>query len=135
MKKFLLLIALFTFSVFAQSGKNAIYRCGNTYSNVPCVGAKEVNTTPTRGADSLSGQQRISYELMHDDTWRTIHQALNTLRGSVGIPKNNETYQETKRRSSLTYSQRQQCQKLKEQFKKPMTEKQLYELRLKYSRC
>lgn len=38
-----------------------VYRCGNTYSSVPCAGAKEVDTSPTLSWDQAKGGTETLY--------------------------------------------------------------------------
>lgn len=47
---------VFLFVLLVSSANAQVYRCGNTYSNQPCKGAKEVDTSPAladpRGAQT-----------------------------------------------------------------------------------
>lgn len=49
-------VAALAFSAEAQ-----VYRCGNTYSNVPCTGAKEVDTSPTLSWGQAKGGTETLY--------------------------------------------------------------------------
>jgi hypothetical protein len=43
-------------------GQKPVYLCGKVYTDQPCKEGREVDITPTRGADSMSGKSRESSE-------------------------------------------------------------------------
>lgn len=78
MKKAVTALAVFlVWSVQAQT----IYRCGNSYSDEPCHGAKEVDILPTDGAHSLSGTRRRNHESYIRDVNRAVDKAIEPLTG------------------------------------------------------
>ena len=110
------------------NGSAGVYRCGNSYSNTPCLGGKEIDTTPTRG---YNPENTSTPHLAWEDFSKNVHAISKGMKESVGI-KDNETWEESKRRAKLSYDVKMQCMRLKEDFKKSMTEQQLYKLRLEY---
>ena len=68
------LLGLLSFSFSAQAQK-PVYRCETagkvSYSDAPCVGAKEIDTTPTQGMDKMTGASRKGA-----DVQRAEHNAL-----------------------------------------------------------
>lgn len=59
--KRLLVVWMLTVPMVALAQKT-VYRCESAgkvaYSHEPCVGAREVDTTPTQGLDKMSGHSR-----------------------------------------------------------------------------
>lgn len=77
----ILLIALPGICVAAPP---AVYRCefngSVSYSDAPCVGAKVIDATPTKGMDKMTGRtskgkevQRDEYRSMLDNATRPLH--------------------------------------------------------------
>lgn len=111
-----------------------VYRCGNTYSHEPCPGAKLVDTTYTEGVDSLSGQKRISGDVLIQRTAREVH---NELYGKPNRGKGvQERFDAQWRRSTgnLTVKQRLHCEALDKAMPLEKDPNRLYELRLQYRR-
>ena len=68
------LLGLLSFS-FPAHAQKPVYRCETagkvSYSDAPCVGAKEIDTTPTQGMDKMTGASRKGA-----DVQRAEHNAL-----------------------------------------------------------
>lgn len=77
-----LAIALIACTAHAQK---QVYKCetrGKTeYSHSPCVGAVEIDTTPTRGMDKMSGQSRKSLQLQMLETREAFAEGTKPLHG------------------------------------------------------
>ncbi|MET4579443.1 hypothetical protein ABIE13_004571 [Ottowia thiooxydans] len=58
-------------ALFATSAMAQVYRCEvngkASYSDEPCLGAKRVDVTPTRGLDKLSGKSQKSSEVRREE--------------------------------------------------------------------
>ncbi|WP_051236448.1 DUF4124 domain-containing protein [Ottowia thiooxydans] len=58
-------------ALFANTGTAQVYRCEvngkASYSDEPCLGAKRVDVTPTRGLDKLSGKSQKSQEVRREE--------------------------------------------------------------------
>lgn len=51
----------FVLAALAFGAEAQVYRCGNTYSNVPCPGAKNVDTSPTLSWGQAKGGTETLY--------------------------------------------------------------------------
>ena len=134
-----LLIVVVSSAIFAQP----VYKCGNSYSHEPCLGADEVPITMTEGVDSLSGQKRVSTEIAIDQIFRSD----KTLFFGTDLRPTHGVWRDRVRRSKngLTDSQIRECAKLRERIlrtadaaknttpeNRGRIEKTLFELRKKY---
>jgi len=71
-----------------------IYRCGNTYSDEPCAGAKEVDILPTEGAYNLSGTHRRGRESLLRDMNRQMERVVEQ---ATGVPAKEQERQRLER--------------------------------------
>ncbi|MFV0601754.1 MAG: hypothetical protein ACK5NE_08045 [Brachymonas sp.] len=138
MKKLVFLAAVFVTSAVAQP----VYRCGNSYSHEPCIGAEEVPLTVTEGVDKISGERRVATDLAIERMFRSDKTPIfgTDLRPTHG------SWEDRRRRTQnrLTDGQARACTKLRhkiletaETAKKATgnnqeLEKNLYEMRKKY---
>lgn len=79
--------------------QNAIYRCGNAYSDEPCKGGATVDIRPTDGAHSMSGQKRTSIDAIRRNMWREHDKAMQPLTGTS--PEEGERRREERRYKSI----------------------------------
>lgn len=77
-------IMLMMISTAASAWTQPIYRCGNTYSDEPCSGGKQIDILPTEGAHSLSGKKRESYEVKRKKQRTELYRALEIINGIPG---------------------------------------------------
>jgi hypothetical protein len=54
-------LAFCALAALAFESEAQVYRCGNTYSNVPCAGGKEVDTSPTLSWGQTKGGTATLY--------------------------------------------------------------------------
>ncbi|RYF58279.1 MAG: hypothetical protein EOO27_13045 [Comamonadaceae bacterium] len=75
-------LALMTCHAYAQK---QVYKCETNgkieYSHAPCIGAMPIDTTPTRGADKMSGKSRKSKELQMLEVREAIAEGTKPLHG------------------------------------------------------
>ena len=73
---------LISSSVLAQK---AVYRCETagkvSYSHEPCLGAKEIDATPTQGMDKMTGQSRKGRDVLRHEQDGVMADALKPLTG------------------------------------------------------
>ena len=71
---------LISSSVLAQK---AVYRCETagkvSYSHEPCLGAKEIDATPTQGMDKMTGQSRKGRDVLRHEQDGVMADALKPL--------------------------------------------------------
>ena len=111
-----------------------VYRCGNTYSHEPCVGAEEVQLTVTEGVDTMSGKRRVSTELEIDRMFRSDKTPIF----GINLRPTHGSWEERKRRSrnNLSDSQVRACTELRQKIldtsKSAHDPQELYKLRVQY---
>lgn len=104
------LLGLLSFSIPAYAQK-PVYRCETagkvSYSDAPCVGAKEIDTTPTQGMDKMTGASRKGA-----DVQRAEHNALmaDALKPLTGMSP--EQYRVYKHRFKLSPRDKAECTRL-----------------------
>jgi len=88
-----------------------VYRCEHqgkvTYSDEPCVGARQVDVTPTQGLDMSSGVSRKGADVQHAEHRKRMAEALKPLTGldAKGL-------EQSGRRMQLTAEVQQACRQL-----------------------
>lgn len=106
----LALLCLLSFSIAAHAQK-PVYRCETagkvSYSDAPCVGAKEIDATPTQGMDKMTGASRKGA-----DVQRAEHNALmaDALKPLTGMSP--EQYRVYKHRFKLSPRDKAECTRL-----------------------
>ena len=131
MKKWIGLIACL---VVGCAVAQPVYRCGNTFSHEPCLGAEEVQITVPEGIDTLSGKRRVATDLEIDRMFRSDKTPIF----GIDLRPTHGSWEDRKRRSrnNLTDSQVRACtelrQKILEVSKDAHDPKELYMLRLQY---
>lgn len=104
------LLGLLSFSIPVHAQK-PVYRCETagkvSYSDAPCVGAKEIDTTPTQGMDKMTGASRKGA-----DVQRAEHNALmaDALKPLTGMSP--EQYRVYKHRFKLSPRDKAECTRL-----------------------
>lgn len=92
----------------AASAQKPVYRCEAagqvSYSHAPCVGAREVDTTPTQGLDKMSGKSRKGRDVQRHEHDGQMAQALKPLLGMTP-----EQYRVHHRRSRLKPADQNAC--------------------------
>lgn len=88
-----------------------VYRCETagrvSYSNEPCVGAKEIDATPTQGMDKMTGASRKGADVRRDEYNTTISNALKPLTGMTP-----DQYRVHRHRFKLSPSDKAECARL-----------------------
>lgn len=106
----LALLSLFCFGFHAHAQK-PVYRCeiaGQvSYSDEPCVGAKEIDTTPTQGLDKMTGASRKGADVRRDEHDAAMANALKPLTGMTA-----DQYRVYKHRIKLSPSDKAECARL-----------------------
>ena len=78
------LLGLLSFSISAHAQK-PVYRCETagkvSYSDAPCVGAKEIDAIPTQGMDKMTGASRKGADVRRDEHNALMADALKPLTG------------------------------------------------------
>jgi hypothetical protein len=96
---------------WAAAAQKPVYRCESagqvSYSHAPCLGAKEVDVTPTQGLDKNSGKSRKGHDVLRHEQQGQIADALKPLLGMTP-----EQYRVHHRRSKLSPADRRECQRL-----------------------
>lgn len=104
------LLGLLCFGLHAYAQK-PVYRCETagkvSYSDEPCVGAREIDATPTQGMDKMTGTSRKG-----SDVWRHEHdgvmaEALKPLTGMTA-----DQYRVHKHRFKLSPQDKAGCARL-----------------------
>jgi hypothetical protein len=107
-----------TFPVQAQKldQSRIVYRCEHqgkiSYSDEPCVGAKEVDVTPTQGLDKSSGVSRKGAEVQRDEHRRQLVQALKPLDATM----DEKRFDQAVRRQPLSAEAQRACRQLDQQL-------------------
>ena len=82
------LLGLLSFGFHAHAQK-PVYRCETagkvSYSDAPCVGAKEIDATPTQGMDKMTGTSRKGADVRRDEQNAVMADALKPLTG-MNVP-------------------------------------------------
>ena len=104
------LLGLLSFSFSAQAQK-PVYRCETagkvSYSDSPCVGAKEIDATPTQGMDKMTGASRKGADVRRDEHNALMADALKPLTGM-----STEQYRVHKHRFKLSPKDKAECSRL-----------------------
>ncbi len=99
---------LISTSVLAQK---SVYRCETAgkvaYSHEPCVGAKEIDATPTQGMDKMTGQSRKGRDVQRHEHDGLMADALKPLTGMSP-----DQYRVYKHRFNLSPQDKNACAKL-----------------------
>ena len=95
-------------SVLAQK---SVYRCETAgkvnYSHEPCVGAKEIDATPTQGMDKMTGQSRKGRDVLRHEQDGVMADALKPLTGMT-----HDQYRVYKQRFKLIPQDKNECARL-----------------------
>jgi hypothetical protein len=93
-----------------------VYRCEHqgkiSYSDEPCVGAKEVDVTPTQGLDRSSGVSRKGAEVQRDEHRRQLVQALKPLDANM----DEQRFDQSIHRQPLSAEAQRACRQLDQQL-------------------
>lgn len=104
----LMMAFLLTTQAHAQK---PVYRCETggkvSYSNEPCLGAKEIDTTPTQGMDRTSGQSRKGADVQRHELDGVMAEALKPLTGMTP-----DQYRVQRRRVQLSPRDKMECSRL-----------------------
>jgi len=106
----LLLLALVCCAspAFAQK---PVYRCETagrvSYSDAPCVGATEIDATPTQGMDKMTGKSRKGKDVRRDEYNTALAEAIQPLTGM-----NADEYRVYQRRFKLSPADKLECARL-----------------------
>lgn len=104
------LLACLWLSAHAHAQKS-VYRCETggkvSYSHEPCVGAQEIDVTPTQGMDKMTGRSRKGADVRRHEFEAIRADALKPLTGMTP-----EQYRVYKRRLPLSPQDRQDCARL-----------------------
>ncbi len=88
-----------------------VYRCETqgrvSYSDAPCVGAREVDATPTLGVDRVTGARRRGAEVLRDERRAVMAEALKPLTGWTP-----ERYRLEQHRARLSPRDQAECRQL-----------------------
>lgn len=99
---------LISTSVLAQK---SVYRCETagkvSYSHEPCVGAKEIDATPTQGMDKMTGQSRKGRDVLRHEQDGVMADALKPLTGMTP-----DQYRVYKQRFKLSPQDKNECARL-----------------------
>ncbi len=91
--------------------QKAVYKCVTQgkvqYSHTPCVGAIEIDATPTQGADRWSGQSRKGRDVQRLEFNEQMGRAVRPLTGMDDAQWKTATH-----RQALSPSARQECDRL-----------------------
>ena len=104
------LLGLLSFNLSAHAQK-PVYRCETagkvSYSDAPCVGAKEIAATPTQGMDKMTGTSRKGADVRRDEQNAVMADALKPLTGM-----NADQYRVYKHRLKLSPRDKAECARL-----------------------
>jgi len=78
-----------------------------SYSDSPCVGAKEIDATPTQGMDKMTGASRKGADVRRDEHNALMADALKPLTGM-----STEQYRVHKHRFKLSPKDKAECSRL-----------------------
>lgn len=104
------LLGMMSFGFHAHAQK-PVYRCETAgkvgYSDVPCVGAKEIDATPTRGMDKMTGASRKGTDVRREEHSAVMADALKPLTGMTP-----DQYRVYKLRFKLSPGDKAECARL-----------------------
>lgn len=96
---------------FHAHAQKPVYRCevgGKVgYSDAPCVGAKEVDVTPTQGMDKMTGNSHKGADVRREEYDSTMADALKPLTGMAP-----DQYRVYRRRFKLSPADKAECARL-----------------------
>lgn len=80
-----LISGLIVIATLPAAAQRPVYRCETngkvSYSDVPCVGAKVIDATPTQGMDKMTGQSRKGRDVQREEFNTTFDNAFRPLHG------------------------------------------------------
>lgn len=104
----LLVLACYVSKVHAQK---TVYRCETagrvSYSDAPCVGAQEIDATPTQGMDKMTGKSRKGRDVQRAEYNAAMADAIQPLTGMRA-----EEYKVYQRRFQLSPADKFECTRL-----------------------
>lgn len=96
---------------FAAHAQKPVYRCESggrvSYSDEPCVGAREIDATPTMGMAKMTGITRKGADVRREEHDAAMANALKPLTGMTP-----DQYRVYKRRFKLSPTDRMECARL-----------------------
>ena len=96
---------------FHAHAQKPVYRCESAgrvgYSDAPCVGATEIDATPTQGMDKMTGASRKGADVQRDERNAAMANALKPLTGMTA-----DQYRVHKHRFKLSASEKAECVRL-----------------------
>jgi len=96
---------------FHAHAQKPVYRCETagkvSYSDEPCVGAKEIDATPTQGMDKMTGASRKGADVRRDEHNAVMADALKPLTGMSA-----DQYRVYKHRFKLSPKDKAECARL-----------------------
>lgn len=108
------LLGLLSFSFHAHAQK-PVYRCEAagkvSYSDAPCVGAREIDATPTQGIDKMTGASRKGADVRRDEHNAVMANALKPLTGMSA-----DQYRAHKHRFKFSPGDKEECARLDTQL-------------------
>jgi hypothetical protein len=88
-----------------------IYKCETNgkyvYSDAPCVGAKKIDSEPTKGVSKISGKERLGADVLAENRNNMFAEAVRPITGQT-----NEEFDKRRRRIYLSPSDKLSCAKL-----------------------
>ena len=88
-----------------------VYRCDEGgkvhYSDSPCLGAKKIDVTPTRGLNASSGRELTGSDVQRERQREQISEAVRPITGM-----NSDQFAQSGRRSALSVEAQRECRKL-----------------------
>jgi len=98
-------------SITPAHAQKPVYRCETagkvSYSYAPCMGAKEIDATPTQGIDKMTGASRKGADVRRDEHNALMADALKPLTGMSP-----EQYRVYKHRFKLSPRDKAECTRL-----------------------
>ena len=96
---------------FEANAQKPVYRCETagkvSYSDAPCIGAKEIDATPTQGMDKMTGTSRKGADVRRHEHDGAMADALKPLTGMTP-----EQYRVYKHRFKLSPADKAECARL-----------------------
>ena len=88
-----------------------IYKCETggkiVYSDAPCVGAKKIDAEPTKGANKITGKERIGKDVMIENYNEIFAKITNSVTG-----QSPESFERQRKRIYLSPQDKMNCAKL-----------------------
>jgi len=110
LQRLLALLALACCAAHVHAQK-PVYRCETagrvSYSDAPCVGAKEIDATPTQGIDKMTGKSRKGQDVQRAERNAAFAEAFQPLTGM-----NADEYRVYQRRFKLSPADKLECARL-----------------------